>query len=111
MNISLSLPHLVHFRDGVGKEETRFTSETTTLYLQKSWIAAGWMLEGGRGKARGARHVPCGTFSTPFSLKLSSFPNCPSCRTCCGKERGIWARVSIYDSAKLTDCFKLPEQL
>lgn len=84
MNISFSLPYLVHFCDGVRKEETHFTDEMSTFYLQKSLTPAGWTL-GRRGKARGARHIPCGSFSTPFSLKLSSFPNCPSCRTCCGK--------------------------
>lgn len=39
MNILFSLPHLIHFYDGVRKEETRFTNEMSTLYLQKSWIA------------------------------------------------------------------------
>lgn len=66
MNISFSLSHLVHFCDGVRKKETHSTDEMSTFGLQKTWIAAGWML-GVRGKARGAQHVPCGSFSTPLS--------------------------------------------
>lgn len=83
MSISFSLPHLANFCDGVRKEEHHFTNEMSTFYLQKTWIDAGWVL-GERGKARGARHIPCGSFSTLSSLKLSSFPSCPSCRTCGG---------------------------
>lgn len=60
MNISFSLPHLVHFCDGVRKEETHFTDKMSPFYLQKSLLLDGcW---GGEGRQRVPGTFLVGTF-------------------------------------------------
>lgn len=66
---------------------------------------------GGEGKARRARHVPYGHFSTAFSLNLNFSEAAPPAEPVVENSRGIQAPVLIYDSAKFPVCVKFLKPL